>query len=143
MKITVAIIALIAGLSPSMAWDVGHFKDAMTDRQETFATVTPKGVAGDAGVRLYVGCTNGQVMPRLTFARPIGVYDIGVTYRYDDGPLVPRIARLDRSGETVWAWDANEWSAMRRAKRLRVQIGGAVMDFDLTAGGAVPGIRCR
>jgi hypothetical protein len=122
------------------AWTVGHFKDRMTDRQETFATVS----AGQG--TLYVGCMNGKVFPRLTFPQRIGVLEVGATYRFDEGAMVPRIARLSQDGRDVWIWPLDGPQVaekMRRAKRLRIRILHEVMDFDLASGQRLPEIRCK
>jgi hypothetical protein len=58
----------------------------MTDKQETYATVSSR-----QGT-LYVGCMNGRVFPRLNFPQRVGGFDIGATYRFDQGSPVMRIA---------------------------------------------------
>ena len=107
----------------------------------TWARVT----AQDA--TLLVGCLNGHPQPRLTWSEPIGRGEVGVTYRFDDGPVVPRMATVTQGGKVVHPWLMDYGSAIARlkaGKRLRVQIsGGRFYDFDLKAGGqGLPVIKC-
>lgn len=105
----------------------------MTDRSILWAEVK----SGDA--TLLVGCMNGRVEPRLTWSRRIGYGDVGVSYRFDDGPVIPRMAMVSQDGRTLYAWLGNPAAAvvkMRAARRVRVQLGQAFYDFDLTSGGA-------
>ena len=113
----------------------------MTDKSLTWASVT----AQDA--TLLVGCLNGHPQPRLTWSEPVGRGDIGVTFRFDDGPVVPRMAMASQGGKVVYPWLMDYADAIARlkgGKRLRVQIsGGRFYDFDLKAGGqAMPVIKC-
>lgn len=138
MKILLAAI-LFAAPTAAFAWDVGHFKDRMTDRQETFATVQSH------GTRLYVDCMNGKVDARLIFPRRIGVRHVGATYRVDNGPVVPRIAYLTQEGTVLWPFNAGIVVSLKKAKRVRVKVGPEFLDFDLaagTGGGTLPEIRC-
>lgn len=132
---------LLATATPTnaAAWTLGHFKDRLTDRQETYATVS----SGQG--TLYVGCMNGKVFPRLKFPQRIGVFKIGTTYRFDQESPVMRFGHLSQDGRSVWLWLLDGPAAaakMRRAKRLRVQIGRDVLDFDLSSGERLPEIRC-
>jgi len=111
----------------------------MTDRTETLAIVR----SGDA--TLQVGCMNGHVQPWLTFERHTGRGNIGLSYRFDDGPVVPRFAFMSPGTSNLYIWllDYGEALAkLRKGKRLRVQIGKAFYDFDLTGGQPLPAIRC-
>lgn len=139
LPITIAILLTLAPTTAS-AWDVGHFRDRMTDRQETYATVSSN------GADLYVGCLNGQVFPRLNFSQPMGIGDIGVSYRFDNGAVVPRIAPLSQDGRSSWLWlmtGPQTAAKMRTAKRLRVSIGQRFYDFNLAQGARLPEIRCK
>lgn len=137
MKIALIVVTLATTCSPSYGWTIGHFKDRMTDRQETFAAVESH------GARLYVGCMNGKVDARVIFPRRIGIGHIGATYRVDAGPVVPRMAYLSQDGTTLWTFNAGIVGALKKAKRVRVQVGPEFLDYDLTAGGdPLPEIRC-
>lgn len=130
---------LALGLAPTAAsaWDVGHFKDRMTDRQETYASVTVH------GAQLYVGCMNGKVDARIIFPRRIGGSEIGATYRVDNAPVVLRNAYLTQEGTVLWTFNAGIVGQLRKAKRVRVQVGPEFLDYDLTKGDALPEIKCK
>ncbi|WP_128921859.1 hypothetical protein [Bradyrhizobium nanningense] len=132
---------LAVSMRPAIAWEVGQFKDRMTDRIETYATVQ------DGAATLYVGCLNGAVKPVLKFDRPIGWGKIGLSYRFDNGPVVPRFATLSQDGQDLWIWVLDSAEAMahlRTGKRLRISLDGAAMfDFNLSQGGKdLPAIKC-
>jgi hypothetical protein len=126
--------------SPASAWTVTHQRDPMTDKMFTWAS------ARSGAATLLVGCLNGSVQPRLTFPARIGFGRPGASFRFDDGPVVPRIGMIGDDGTTLYIWHADYTDAMthlRKGKRLRVQMGSAVFDFDLTAGEPMPAIGCR
>jgi hypothetical protein len=131
---------LIVFATPATAWNVTHERDRMTDNPLTWASTS----SGKA--TLLVGCLNGHVQPRLTWDRPIGRGDIGISYRFDDGPVVPRFAMVGQDGMVLYPWIADYAAAMARlknGKRLRVTIGQTFYDFDLQQGGApLPAIHC-
>jgi hypothetical protein len=139
MRYFFLLAALI--VTPCHAWDVGQSKNRMTDRVETFATVSSD------GAMLLVSCVNGSVQPRLTFDSPtIGWGDVGVSYRFDDGPEVPRIASVSRDSGDMYIWHLDHAEALanlRKGKRLRISIGKTFYDFDLTGGQRLPAIDCR
>jgi hypothetical protein len=133
----------LAGCTVAQAeWRTGQFVDRMTDRKETFAAL----VATGTSVELYVGCKNGKVFPEIVFPQRIGVYEIGATYRFDSGKVVPRFMSLSTDGRSVWPWilDSEDYARrIRKSKRLRVEIGKTFLDFDLTgADVAIGPIRC-
>lgn len=128
-------LATVLFATPAHAWQVERTKDRMTDRTETWASST----AGDA--RLLVGCLNGAVTPRLVWDKRIGWGTIGVSYRVDDGPVVPRMAMVSDDGRTLYAWPM-DGAAVLKARRVRVSISGNVYDFDVGAGERLPAIRC-
>ena len=104
----------------------------MTDKTHTWAQAT----SGNA--RLLVGCLNGEVSPRLTWPARIGHGTIGVSYRVDDGPVIPRMAMVSQAGTTLYPWIASGGPEVMRAKRLRVSVGDAFYDFDLVKGEVMP-----
>jgi hypothetical protein len=111
----------------------------MTDKTLTWAS------ARSEGATLLVGCLNGQVQPRLTWDRRIGFGTIGVSYRFDDGPVTPRMAMVSQDGTTLYAWPmdhADALARLRKGKRLRLNIGKAFYDFDTAAGDPLPTIKC-
>jgi hypothetical protein len=115
-------------------------RDRMTDRTLTWASAT----SGDA--TLLVGCLNGEVQPRLTWDRRIGWGNLGVSYRFDDGPVTPRMAMVNQDGRTLYPWISDYAIAvgkLRSGKRLRVTLGQAFFHFDLANGEKLPAIKCR
>ena len=131
MRISAITICLALTLAPSKAWHVERSKDRMTDKTVTWAS------ARSDDATLLVGCLNGRVAPRLTWARRIGFGTIGVTWRADSGPVVPRMAMVSDDGKTLYPW-LTDGAEVIRAKRVRVQIGSAFYDFDTTAGEPLP-----
>jgi hypothetical protein len=85
-----------------------------------------------------VGCLNGHVSPRLTWPGRIGVGTLGLSYRVDDGPVIPRMAMVSQAGTTLYPWIASGGPEVMRAKRLRVSVGDAFYDFDLVKGEVMP-----
>jgi hypothetical protein len=69
----------------------------------------------------------------------------GLSYRLDDGPVVQRIAFLSRDSGDMYIFhlDHAEELANLQGKRLRISIGKAFYDFDLTGGQRLPAIDCR
>ncbi|PPQ42108.1 hypothetical protein CKO39_18130 [Rhodopseudomonas palustris] len=135
MKTLIAAVIFAIGIqSTASAWHLSSYRDKMSDRRETSALV----IDGDA--TLYVGCMNGQPQARLRWLQRIGYgSDLGITYRFGQGPIVPRTAMLSQDGKDIWPWlgDPGEAIAsLRNTNRLRVQIRGTVLDFDLTQGGS-------
>lgn len=93
--------------------------------------------ARDGDATLLVGCLNGQVLPRLVWPQRIGFGTLGMTYRVDNGPTVPRMAMLSQDGRTLYAWPLSEGGVLR-ARRVQVTISGDVYDFDVTKGAGLP-----
>lgn len=131
MKIKIAFLLLLLA-TPATAWEVTRERDRMTDRMVTWAS------SRSGAATLLVGCLNGEVSPRLTWPTRIGVGTIGVSYRVDDGPVIPRMAPLNEAGNMLYPWIASGGPEVMRAKRLRVQLSGEVYDFDLAKGEAMP-----
>jgi hypothetical protein len=98
------ILALLASMGAShacsAAWQTGTFTDKMTDRKESYARLN----SVDGTASLYVGCMNGRILPQIEFQRRIANGDIGVTYRFDEGPVVPRITPVSTDGTSLWLW---------------------------------------
>ena len=139
MRYTLTVLLALSIATPATAWEVGHFRDRMTDRQETFATVSSR------AAQLYVGCLNGEVQPRLSFPARVGRGELGVSYRFDEGPVVPRIVMVSGDGLSLYLWPLDHAEALaklKRGKRLRVEVGRAFFDFDLTGGAPLPQIKC-
>ncbi|MET4474354.1 hypothetical protein ABIA89_008191 [Bradyrhizobium sp. LA6.7] len=112
----------------------------MTDHTLTWAS------SSSGAATLLVGCLNGSVQPRLTFRERIGYGRPGVSFRFDDGPVVPRIAMVSDDGTTLYVWTGDYADAMaklRKGRRLRVQLSQTFYDFDLSAGEPLPPINCR
>ena len=144
MRAFVIVAGLLCASSAALAeWKTGSFVDRMTDRKETFAELQAK----EGAATLYVGCMNGHISPDITFPERIAYGEVGVTYRFDEGQVVPRIARLPSDGKALWLWISSGPETalrIRRSKRLRVQLKEAFFDFDLTgAETAIKPIVCR
>lgn len=122
MNIKIASLLLLVA-TPVSAWEVTRERDRMTDRTMTWAA------ARSGAATLLVGCLNGEVSPRLTWPGRIGVGTIGVSYRVDDGPVIPRMAMLSQAGNVLYPWIASGGAEVMRAKRLRVQLSGEVYDY--------------
>jgi hypothetical protein len=138
------LIALLLMTVPAAAeWQVTHTTDRMTDRKMAFAGVTAPG----SSAQLYVGCKNGQVFPEITYPRRVAWRSIGASYRFDDGPVVQRIAPMSQDGTEVWAWIGDPEATvakMKRSKRLRVQVDRDFLDFNIAgADKALSQIRCH
>lgn len=136
MKRAFAFCLLLAA-TPAKAWTVTTERDPMTDKNLTWARVT----AQDA--TLLVGCLNGRPDARLTWPESRGFgTSVGVTYRYDDGPVTSNVAGMFSQGGRTFYYSphaAENVAKLRTAKRLRVQIsGGQFYDFKLTGGDAFP-----
>jgi hypothetical protein len=114
-------------------WTVTHERDRMSDKQMVWASAS----SGDA--TLLFGCMNGQAMPRLTWQSRKGIgSSIGVTWRIDDGRVQSHTAGMfSQDGRTLYPWLSSAPS-LAGAKRLRVSVGGEVLDFDLARGEALP-----
>jgi hypothetical protein len=135
MRIKIAVQLLLLLVTPATvgnAWEVTRSKDRMTDKTLTWA----RAVSGNA--TLLVGCLNGAVSPRLTWDRRIGYGTLGLSYRVDDGPVIPRMAGTSQDGRVLYPWLASGGAEVMRAKRLRVTVGDAFYDFDLVKGEALP-----
>lgn len=141
--VTTTLLIVATTLSASATWNTGSFVDRMTDRKYAYAELPSK----DGTAKLYVGCMNGNVMPDIRFPARVGYGEMGVSYRFDEGPVVPRMVQLPQDGKALWLWigsDAEALATIKRSKRLRVQTKAMFLDFDLTgAGQAVASIRCK
>jgi hypothetical protein len=134
---------VVAGPPSAMAaWKTGSFIDRMTDKTYRYAELAPKEGSGT----LYVGCMNGSVSADIQFPTRVGAVEMGVTYRFDEKPVAPRIVRLPANGKSLWLWlgsEAEAVASIKRSKRLRVQTREMFLDFDLAgADGAIKPIRC-
>jgi hypothetical protein len=139
-----AVLCVLATVSSaSAAWKTGSFVDRMTDKKFSYAELPAK----DGNATLYVGCMNGNIMPDIRFPARIGYGQLGVTYRFDEGPVVPRIVQLPSDGKSLWLWisgDAEVLATIKKSKRLRVQTKEMFLDFDLTGSSpAISPIRCK
>lgn len=56
MRPVLPILLMLLAISPCHAWEIAHFKDRMTDRLETVASVRSN------GAELVVGCMNGTTV---------------------------------------------------------------------------------
>jgi hypothetical protein len=147
--LVLAVLAHLAGTGPvAAAWELHEYTDQMTDRPGAWAELS----SSTARASLTVRCLNGTQIPDISFPERLSVYEIGVNYRFDNGPVVPRIARVSTNGRDLWLWLGNPASAIaqiRKGKRLRVQVftGAAeplFFDFDLTdAGVMLNKVHCR
>lgn len=140
-KILTLVAMLTSAATPASAWYVSTHKDPMTDRIETSALVI------DGNATLYVGCMNGQPQARLMWPKRVGYGDsVGLSFRIDQGEVVPRFAFLSQDGKDLWPWPGapeEGINALARGKRLRVSISGNVFNFDLGQGGSpLPTIKC-
>lgn len=91
---------------------------------------------GADGATLRVRCLNGRPYPDVYFPRPMGFpgLEAGVVFRFDDGPLEPRILPIGNDLRELAIWPGTPAFAMGQivhAQRLRVQVRGVVLDFDL------------
>lgn len=71
--------------------------------------------------------------------------DVVISYRFDDGPITPRIASISLDGQYLWPWRVDASAAiwkLRRSKRFRLSVGDASFDFDLTTSDQLPVILC-
>lgn len=145
--IALAFVALWSA-SASAAWKTDAQIDPMTDKRAASATVD----ADTGGATLRVGCINGTVFPEIIFPSVIGFGRVGVNHRFDDGPTVMRMARLNDDGREVLLWLNDSKAAadrIRQSKRLRLQVFpiGAqpqFFSFDLSgASDALAPISCR
>lgn len=134
MKINFACVCIyiVTLAAPASAWEVTRERDRMTDKTLTWAA------SRTSNATLLVGCLNGAVAPRLTWPARIGVGSVGISYRVDDGPVIPRMAMLSQDGKVLYPWIASGGPEVMRARRLRVSIGGEVYDFDLVKGEKMP-----
>ena len=59
-------------------------------------------------------------------------------------PAASHMAMVSQDGSTLYAWSGDDAMAkMRRSKRVRVSIGQAFYDFDLSKGEPMPAaFRC-
>jgi hypothetical protein len=145
--------ALFAGLCVSIffciadvafaGWQTGNFVDRMTDRKENYARLNDS----EGRASLYVGCMNGSIFPQIELPERMGFGQVGLSYRFDDEPVVPRFATLSGDGKFIWLWINNGPQMaikIRHSKRLRVQTNSTFLDFDLSgADGAIKEIRCK
>jgi hypothetical protein len=130
----VAMLCAVSAATPAAAWTVTQERDRMTDKTLTWASAT----SGDA--TLLVGCLNGRPHPRLTWDRRVGFgSNVGVSWRVDDGPVQSYVAGLfSQDGTTLYAWTDHNAGPVMRAKRVRLQLGQAFYDFDMTRGERLP-----
>jgi hypothetical protein len=128
----VKIVNIIVAAALVGGWTVTHEKDRMTDKALTWASAQ----SGEA--TLLVGCLNGTVQPRLAWSQRKGFgAGIGVSWRIDNGPVQMHAAGLfSQAGDVLYAWPTG--LGLSKAKRLRVSVGGDVLDFDLVKGEALP-----
>lgn len=127
-------------------WKVQTYRDPLTDKTVANAELVPQSGPG----KLSVHCVNGTATADLVFAGIIGFGTIGATYRFDDGPVTMRIAKIPDDGRTVWLWfhEAESIRKMTRASRLRVQLEpiarpAMFIDFDMTgAKDAISKVKC-
>lgn len=95
---------------------------------------------------LVLGCRRTRVIPELRFPVRIGFGQIQASYRFDGGKIIPREVRLSDNGERAFLWEnqgATATSVILRSKRLQVQIGNVVFEFNLAgADNAVRVLQC-
>ena len=94
------LAALVVGTlsSPSAAsWRVISKVDPMTGKPAAIAPVS----AGSATLQLACKRTG----PELVFSGSVAVRTVGLSYRFDDGPVVPRVAAVVGSDfRRVYPW---------------------------------------
>ena len=118
-----------------------HFTDRMTDKSVAVATVSaPPGT-------LRVTCSG----PTIEFDTRVAFGKIGVSYRFDNGEVVPRFFDMLQDGRTLLFTNylLTMTREISRAKRLRMTVflpgqSAIFMDFDLTgAKDAIKALGCR
>ena len=110
----------------------------MTDREVAVATTSRNGLT------LQVSCSPMPVA--LVFAGPVAFGRIGISYRVDNGPVVPRFATMASDGRT--AWPNIPRSEIARAKRFRVTAflpgqESRFYDLDLNGSDALARVKCH
>jgi hypothetical protein len=133
----VTIVFLTA--TKASAWTISTAYDPVTDELINSASVST------VGASLVVACRNGQPEPRLRLDQNLVATEIVVSYRFDDGPITPRMAAISPDGQYLWPWRADASAAiwkLRRGKRFRLSVGDASFDFDLTTSDQLPVILC-
>jgi hypothetical protein len=144
-------LAVNIGAVPARAeWQVHTHVDKMTDRTETYVTLDP---IAPTSANLQVSCFPSMVgMPahltaEIVFTDAIGVYEVGTSHRFDEGPIQHRITRISTDGRSLWLWSggtSDAITAIRRAKRLRVSVKTLFLDFALAGSdAAINKIRCK
>jgi len=149
MRLAFLMPAVITFVSPALAeWQVSTYIDPMTDRTTIVATLPA--VAGQGTLR--VACLNGRQTPEISFPTQVSFLRIKTEHRFDDDPIVARIAPVSRDGRELGLWVGDPVAAAKRlakAKRLRVQIfpvgtPAAFVDFDTTgADKALGQVKCK
>lgn len=128
-------IAVLLANSAALAspWHVNRIADPMTDHANLVATVLAPGA--------FLRVTCSRTGPTLVFDQPMATRTVGVSYRFDNGPVVPRVAVVGSDFRTVYPWLATAGAArgkIARSSRLRVQVfPGGYFNFDLTGSGDV------
>ena len=77
-------------VSASAAWNNGSFADRMTDKKFSYAELPSK----DGKAKALRCCMSGNIMPDVQFFERGGYGQMGVSYRFDEGSVVPRIVEL-------------------------------------------------
>lgn len=143
MRKFIPLLFLAACTTPAHAdWQVQTFTDRMTDRQGTYALLSPRTGAATLRVR----CMNGNIYPDIVYPQRVAVYEVGASIRFDNGYVEPRITRLSDGGRSLMLWTTSqgEVATIRRSKRFRIQVGSDFSDFDLTGADAAIGkVKCR
>jgi hypothetical protein len=148
MRTSIISALIIASCSPALAgWQTETFTDPLTDRKHVAASLDPTSGAG----QLQVHCINGKPMADFTFSGIVGFGDVGTSYRFDDGPVTMRFAKIFNDGRVIHPWILDSRDAvlkLSKAKRFRIQIspiGQPVifLDFDMTgASDAISKVKC-
>jgi hypothetical protein len=139
MRRSFAIIFFLSTATPVSAWELHSIKDPVNNELVTRASVSTTGAS------LIVACTNGEPQPRLSLDQSVGLKEVAVSYRFDDGPVTRRMAMISPDGHELWPWPTDYSAAawkLRRVKRFRLNVGETLFEFDLSTGDTLPLILC-
>ena len=143
--LALAIIACPAGVifAGAPAWGVNKLDDHSTVEVRTYVALADR---NGKPVSLLLGCKENHFSPELRFPTRIGFHQIQMSYRFDSGDFTLRAAPLSDDGDRMFPWQAessNVTAAFQHSRRLQVQVGIVLFEFDLgSAKSAMQKIPC-
>lgn len=141
--LTAAMFFIITANAASAAWKIDSFKDRMSDREYKFATVRANEPDQGISASLQLSCMNSAPMPSLILDHPMTQGQIGVNWRFDNGPQRPSFLHVfsDPNSIPFVGVSPKIFSGRKRFRITVFPTGSRTLFWEFDVSGADPALK--